>query len=634
MSSSNTTMVKKLTFAQMKSLCAAYAGHLQKHHQDIAKVMTAYQSHAVTAVKIERSVECLTSLDEIKQYLTKRTKRVCTFFPLNLPVYSLVLFAMIPSLTADEVFLRPPQTMIPVFNQLLASLSLPKSFPNIHVAFSDRETFVRECVADADVTIFTGKKTNARHVLQTTKKDSLFLFNGWGCNPIVVAADANIELAAERAAEAKLFNSGQDCAGPDNILVHRDVADQFLTHLKQIVDDAKVGDYSDPDVLVGRIAEESALVRLASFLLKHRAETIYGGVIDFPKAIVHPTMIVAPLSQQTNYEEFFSPIFYINIYDDDSQLAKYFDDPRYKANDMYVSLFGTSAYVSTLKRSIVHKEQTILDVERGNSAYGGYSFGASFVATNGKIEARPILVPKEMFQFLEAKAFKSAVSAPRKIAAAEQKRICQDIATTVEREFSDNLVFGFVFGSVAKGLATSNSDIDTMVVVKVDKPAQRQSYLAFMESYHKKHDLSYDPVYPVELITLDELNQSLATLDSITMDLDHISKDDWDASFWTAVFCGMKRGIVGNEKFMYQLARSVGKYPEIWKQQMIDQLEHRVENLDNDEVAAAMNAIRKMSFDDVQKLFTKQNYESDQHRMKDFQEKFGSAAEALLGGES
>ncbi|KAK4610634.1 2-aminomuconic semialdehyde dehydrogenase [Fulvia fulva] len=489
------------TFDQVKALCAAYAKHLHKNHHAIATVMTAYQSYSVTADEIERSIECLTSIDEIKRHLvTGRTKRVCTFFPLNLPVYSLVLFAVVPSLISDEVFLRPPQKMIPVFRQLLGSLCLAEFFPNIHVSFSDRETFVRELVADADVTIFTGKESNVRLVLQKTRKNSIFLFNGWGCNPIVVAADADIAKAASKAAEAKLFNARQDCAGPDNILVHKSVADQFLAQLQHKVSQAKVGSYSDPDVLVGRIAEDSALVRLASFLLKHQDKIVYGDGIDFANTIVWPTTIVAPLAEQTNYEEFFSPIFYINIFDDDDQLARYFDSPQYKANDMYVSLFGTSAYVKTLTKSIVYHEQTILDVERGNHAYGGYSFGASFVASNGMTDPRPILVPKEISEFIQgqAKAQNPISTTPKKLSAAQQKCIQRDVTDFITQHFGDNLVFGFVFGSLLANKATNASDIDNMIVLKIHNAEQEDAYLMWLRKYHAEMGMTFDSVYPTE----------------------------------------------------------------------------------------------------------------------------------------
>jgi acyl-CoA reductase-like NAD-dependent aldehyde dehydrogenase len=154
------------------------------------------------------------------------------FFPLNLPVYTFTLFAVIPSLIADDVYLRPPQVMMQMFRRFLPLLNTDSLSSNIHVCFDSREEFVQLYAAHADVTIFTGCEKNARPVLSQLGKDSLFLFNGYGCNPIVANPDADLELVVKKPVEAKLFNSGQDCAGPDTILVHRDIADQFMAMLK------------------------------------------------------------------------------------------------------------------------------------------------------------------------------------------------------------------------------------------------------------------------------------------------------------------------------------------------------------------------------------------------------------------
>jgi predicted nucleotidyltransferase len=611
--------------------CAAYAEHLQQNQAEIEQVMTAYQSNSVTADEIKRSVECLTSLGEIEHYLNHRTRRVCTFFPLNLPIYSLVLFAVIPSLVADEVFLRPPQKMIPVFTKLLTSLSLPQHFPNIHVCTCDREKFVGDYVADADVTIFTGKESNARDVFQKTKKDSVLLFNGWGCNPIVVGRDADIQLAATKSAEAKLFNSGQDCAGPDNILVHRDVAEQFLAHLRQLVERAKVGDYSDPEVVVGKIAEESALVQLASFLVKHQNRIIYGGMIDFPKGIVYPTIIVEDLAESANYDEFFSPIFYINIYDHDAQLATYFDHPRYATNDMYVSLFGTSAYVDGLKRSIVLKEQTILDVERGNSAYGGNSFGASFVATGRKIEARPILVPKEISQFVQA------TSLPSKLSPAKHKRIHQDFTAAIQQHFTSNLIFGFIYGSIARGTGTASSDIDTFILTHKSIPSQTAAYLSFLRDYHTAHGLNYDSQYPAEILTLAQLSTALDTLDHLTIDL-HLSPAAWDATFWTTALCGVQRGIAGDRAALHRYARNLGRFPKAWKEDVLRQVEARLRAAGDaceglSEGAVALAKLARMPPDQVLRRFAWQNFGHAEGFWGALEREFGAGvASACLEG--
>ena len=116
-------------FNEIERKCAAYAQHLQLHLPVLRRILSVYQSHATTLDEIARSVECLLSISEIREHLTRRTKRVCTFFPLNLPVYSLVLFAVIPSFMADEVYLRPPQKMIPVFREQIPALKTLEFFP-------------------------------------------------------------------------------------------------------------------------------------------------------------------------------------------------------------------------------------------------------------------------------------------------------------------------------------------------------------------------------------------------------------------------------------------------------------------------------------------------------------------------
>jgi aldehyde dehydrogenase (NAD+) len=458
--------------------------------------------------------------------------------------------------------------MIPVFQNLFPLLKLAEFFPNIHVSFATREEFVRDVVAESDVTIFTGKESNARYVLGHTKKNSLFLFNGWGCNPIVVTPDANVDLAITKTVETKTFNSGQDCAGPDNILIHRDIADAFIEGLKTAVNNVKVGSYTDPEVTVGPIAEDGSLTRIASLLQQHRSDIAFGGGINFASTIVSPTIIVAPLSRTTNYKEFFSPVFFVNIYDSDEQLADYFQDPQYAANEMYVSLFGNSRYISSLKRSIVYREQTINDVERGNVAYGGYSHGASFVGIGSKIEARPILVPKEISQYL-------ANTSITPIGAGKSKRIQKAVSSLLTTHFSNNLVFGFVFGSTALNRATNRSDIDTMVVVNKHNTEQTTAYLNAIRELTNEMGMTYDSVYPTEIITKSELDHMLLEAKTITFDAVGTSYSFWleDVQVRIHALAGCKKGMTGDLALLREVEKATGKYPKLWKTAIVAELD-------------------------------------------------------------
>jgi acyl-CoA reductase-like NAD-dependent aldehyde dehydrogenase/predicted nucleotidyltransferase len=583
---------------------ASFAKHLATNKEAIVAELASYQSYSAAEDEFQRSIECLLSLGENLQYLGRRTKSICVFFPLNLPIYTFTLFAFIPSLIADEVYLRPPQVMMPLIRRLLPLLDTKSACPNIHVCFGGRSEFVQRYAAHADVTIFTGLEKNARQVLSQLKKDSLFLFNGFGCNPIVANPDADLEFAVKKTVEAKLFNSGQDCAGPDTILVHRSIADQFINMLKTQLNSTKVGPYTDPEVKVGKIMEMSQLEHLSTLLLKYQDYIVYGGCVDYRGGIVHPTVIVSSLDDHSNFKEFFSPIFFVSIFENDEQLSRYFEDPQYSANEMYVTTFGSSHYVENLSRSIILRNKTILDIERGTEEYGGMSVGASFVSSHGKTEARPILVPREISRHLEEMEKQIDSRGSR-----NKKRICEDVRAALAHFFGSNLVFGFVFGSVAKGRATRNSDIDTMVVLECEDKEQIGHYLEWLDRYQLEMGMTPDHIYPAEVVTRNNLDQALRNVDSITMDLEETSPQEFDTIIWVDVLSGIKRGIQGNQDLLLEYGRRVGRYPKIWKKQILRELERRASPASQRDQAVRQFALqqlqcfRRMKPDEVVKRF-------------------------------
>ena len=122
---------------------AAFAQHLAANQEAITAELASYESYSTAKDEFERSVECLSSLGENLHYMQRRVKSICVFFPLNLPIYTYTLFAVIPSLMADDVYLRPPQVMMPLFRQLLPLLHTGSTSTNIHVCFDSREEFVQ-----------------------------------------------------------------------------------------------------------------------------------------------------------------------------------------------------------------------------------------------------------------------------------------------------------------------------------------------------------------------------------------------------------------------------------------------------------------------------------------------------------
>jgi aldehyde dehydrogenase (NAD+) len=80
-----------------------------------------------------------------------------------------------------------------------------------------------------------------------------------GKNPLVVMPDADLDLAAEGALFSGFGTAGQRCTSLGVAIVHDDVHDAFLDKLLARVDEAVVGDPTDPSVLYGPMLGERFL---------------------------------------------------------------------------------------------------------------------------------------------------------------------------------------------------------------------------------------------------------------------------------------------------------------------------------------------------------------------------------------
>lgn len=371
---------------------------IEEEKEAITTLLLKYESFETAQDELFRAKDCLDNIEKEIDDLTKtKVKSMCTFFPINLPLYSLVIFALIPSFMSEKVFVRPPELMAKVVRDIVSLLGVSDLFPNVEIVEMERGLFRDAYVSVADVVLFTGKYENAME-LQNVCPNALFTYNGAGVNPVVVTESADLELAAKKTVEMRTFNSGQDCAGSDVILVQRSVAEKFLDLLKAHIQEIKTGDYTNRQNSVGPIVKRDKLPELGEFFRMQKNYMVYGGKIDVEKGIVYPTLFVEDIKEVSSihYNEFFTPVFYVLIYDNDDDLKKYFFDQYYRDHAMYVSLFGESSFAKLIPNSVVLSNQIVNDIERGNNPYGGYGDKANFVIYKGKKTIRPILISREI----------------------------------------------------------------------------------------------------------------------------------------------------------------------------------------------------------------------------------------------
>lgn len=414
-----------LNFNSINEKALAFAKHIESHFEEIADILLDYESFEVVQDETERTLDILTHLHENKKYFSLRAGAVTSFLPRNQPLYALTCFVLVPSLMASEVHFRIPQSMHKFLPQLLKTLKAEYFFPNIFISKKERLQFLtersalkinpktEETIPVTDAVIFTGTSHHAEKLRLVFDQRTLFIANGSGHNPIVISKDADIVDAVNATLDLQLYNQGQDCAAPNAILVHRNIYKSFLNHLRQELQKVRVGHYRDRTCRVGPISEPDDLKRIQNLLVDNREwlDETTPGIIRTIEAIVEPTIVCKPLEEGGNFTEVFSPIIFVQKYDNDNDLSGYFEHPHYSRNAMYISVYGTSEYVEGLinkniegkmlhdKSSILHnKHLHVTGMERGTKPYGGYGYAASSISINGKITPKPTLPQRDIYE--------------------------------------------------------------------------------------------------------------------------------------------------------------------------------------------------------------------------------------------
>ncbi|MFA5933705.1 MAG: aldehyde dehydrogenase family protein [Candidatus Paceibacterota bacterium] len=414
-----------LNFSEIDRKAKNLADIIEARFEDLSEILLEYESYEVVEDETARTLDLLRSLKENKEYFKLRVGAITAFLPRNQPLYAFTCFVIIPSLMASEAHFRIPHSMRSFFPKMFALLDINKLFPNIFISSKQRIEFLtdrsaiivnsktKESTPVTDTVIFTGTSAHADQLRLVFDKQTLFIANGSGHNPIVINKDADLRKAVEAVITLQFYNQGQDCAAPNAVLVQKSILPNFLKMLRAEVSSVKVGHYRDKSCRIGPISDPKDLVRIQDFLIEHREwlDPQTQGIIRAHDAIVEPTIINKPLVLGGNFREIFAPIIFVQEYKNDTDLKYYFEDSHYAHGAMYVTLYGTSKYVKNLigqniGGKVLHKNSSFihnthlhaLGLERGTKPYGGYGYGASSISINEKLIPMPTLPQRDIYE--------------------------------------------------------------------------------------------------------------------------------------------------------------------------------------------------------------------------------------------
>ncbi len=201
--------------------------------------------------------------------------------PWNFPFW--ILSQKLPfALAAGCTVVVKPSEMTPsstvMMGELLLEAGLPTGVCNIVLGYGQPVGSLMATHKDVDMVTFTGSTGVGKLITEasagTLKKVALEL---GGKNPQVIMPDADLDNAADAVTFGIYFNVGQCCNSSSRIIVHEDIADDFVKRVVALSRKVKFGDPMDPDTQVGAIVTSEHQAKIDGYV---KAATQAGAKIE------------------------------------------------------------------------------------------------------------------------------------------------------------------------------------------------------------------------------------------------------------------------------------------------------------------------------------------------------------------
>lgn len=245
----------------------------------------------------------------------------------NFPVAVWSWNAAIAAACGDTVVWKPaeptPLTAVAVqhiANRVMADHGLTGIFT---LAVGTGRTIGEAMLHDARLPLvsFTGSTAVGRHVAQVVAgRFGRTILELGGNNAIVVAPDANLDMAVRAILFGAVGTAGQRCTSTRRILAHASIVDVLVERLVKAYGQVRIGNPLDEGTLMGPLVSAQAVDQMQAALAQAVADggtVVYGGGRrpDIGPHFVEPAIVRMPSQSAVVMRETFAPILYVLPYE-------------------------------------------------------------------------------------------------------------------------------------------------------------------------------------------------------------------------------------------------------------------------------------------------------------------------------
>lgn len=354
---------KETSFTERKTLFTQLAKELRSNKQEYAEMMTKEMGKVMkeSLAEIEKCAWLADMLAEKGEgWLKEETvdaggeTHLITFEPLgtiylimpwNYPFWQPMKVGLLPLFAGNTILLKHAKNV--TGSALLIEDTFRKAgFPKdvFRAVIIDHDTSDQIIASEyIQAVSFTGSVGAGSHVANISAKHiKKTVLELGGSDPFVVLNDANIQEAAKAVVKGRMSNCGQVCIGAKRIIVHKDVADEFINEFKNQASKLKIGDPMDLLTDIGPLVDAKSFKDMELYVKdaeEKDAEIVLGGDGNQDEGYYFRPTIVIQGKEILNMssEEVFGPIVPIIIVETEEEAID-------EANN---TIFGLNASIWT-----------------------------------------------------------------------------------------------------------------------------------------------------------------------------------------------------------------------------------------------------------------------------------------------
>jgi acyl-CoA reductase-like NAD-dependent aldehyde dehydrogenase len=316
-----------------RTICEEAGKPIKTARVEASRAMSTYTFAAVEARKLAGEMIPMESAQagegKLGFTLRKPIGVVAAISPFNFPC-NLVAHKIAPALAAGCPVVLKPASQTPLSALLLAELEAEAGLPEgwLNVVVGPASEIGDVFVSDERIKLitFTGSGPVGWGLQERAPRKRVKLELG-NSTPVIVAADADVEIAAAKLAGNAFSFAGQSCISVQRIYVERSAYDPFVRAFVPKVEALKVGDPADDETDVGPVIDEGARARILEWIEEADGAVLTGGEQD---GLIRPTALAnVSDDRKVSCEEVFGPVVIVNPVDSIDEAIERANGTRY-----------------------------------------------------------------------------------------------------------------------------------------------------------------------------------------------------------------------------------------------------------------------------------------------------------------